>query len=208
MQKGARMKHIIFDVDGTLIDTSAVHMMGLKKALESVGIEKSLEDLLIYDGMPGAATLQALNIQKPQAVMEKWLDYVSCHREDFYVYQGIFTVLKVLSRAGLALSIVTSRTEKEIFQDPYMLELLPYFDQVISADQTERHKPNPAPILEALNRVNIDKKETVYIGDSIHDYKAASAAGIQFYKAEWGKKSFDGPKVKLDYPVAIIKALS
>lgn len=202
------MQHIIFDVDGTMIHTSHVNMQGLQYVLKKESIYKSIEDLMIYDGMTGQSTLSSFELEDRGKTLESWVEYVQAHKEEFYIYQGILTVLKVLSLAGLELSIVTSRTRREIDDDPYLLELLPYFTRVISADSTQKHKPNPEPLLFAINASEIDKVNTVYIGDSIHDYHASNQAGIDFYKAKWGNKDFNGPRVLLNTPVDIIKALS
>lgn len=185
------IKHVIFDVDGTLINTTTANMKGLSYALSLEGIDCDVDSLLKYDGMTGESTLEYFDLEDQAKVYDVWLQYVEEHLEEFEMFYGIETVLEVLHTARIPMYIVTSRTQHEINHDAELGRLLHYFKAVVSADETTKHKPNPDPLLHLLEAQAIVPEETIYIGDSIHDLKASDAAGIRFGKAKWGNKAFE-----------------
>jgi len=202
------IKNIIFDVDGTLIDTTHVNIKGLKKILADENINKCLDDLMDYDGLPGQKALELLGVNNIDRLHKNWVSYVNEHKEDFRIYYAIPSVLKLLC-SNYNLSLVTSRTRSEIVTDEKLIYLMKYFQGYVCSDDTIRHKPEPDPILEAIDRYGYNKEETIYIGDSHHDYKSASRSGIRFFKAEWGRKKFDvtEPHVCLKTPIDLIMYL-
>ena len=203
------IKNIIFDVDGTLINTTHVNMKGLQFALEKENIKKSLDELTHFDGLPSQVTLEQLQIKDIEVVQDIWHNYVENHVDEFTIYYAIPTVLKLLS-TNYNLSLVTSRNHQEIKYDKKLTHLMDYFEGFICYEDTKNHKPHPAPLIKAMNSFNYNHEETVYIGDSKYDYQAASSAGIKFLKAGWGKKDFTitSPHMNLKTPIDILMYLN
>jgi phosphoglycolate phosphatase-like HAD superfamily hydrolase len=88
--------------------------------------------------------------------------------------------------------IVTSKTKEEFLNDFVPFGLINYFKLVVCADDTEKHKPNPEPILKFIELSGADKSKTIYIGDTKYDMDCAFGAGIDFALALWGAKSSIG----------------
>ncbi|MCH4889268.1 HAD family hydrolase [Acidaminobacter sp. JC074] len=203
------IKNIIFDIDGTLINTTHVNMKGLQSVLEKEKIYKTIEELTDYDGLPSSVTLSQLKIDNLTEVEKKWHDYVQDHKDEFTIYYAIPTILKLLSK-DYKLSLVTSRNKKEVAYDKKLNHIMAYFDGLICYDDTKEHKPHPAPLLKAINQFDYKPEETIYIGDSIYDYQAATSAGIRFFKAAWGNKDFDlvAPNIHLKTPIDLLMYLN
>ena len=186
-------KTLIFDVDGTIIDTEFVMVSSLKKTLyEEKGIEMSEEDLHFILGIPGKEALKKIvEFEEVDELLLKWSANVLEFSEYAILFSGIDTVIQELFNQEVTLGIVTSKTNREMKDEFHHFDLNKYFDVIITASDTILHKPNPEPIQEAIDRLKVDKKEVIYIGDSIYDMKAAHACGVSFGLAKWGAKNIE-----------------
>lgn len=190
-------KNILFDVDGTLIDTTTANLSALQELLfQDRKTHYPLEELIPYEGIPGRDALKALGFSNNgfdnslDSALERWICLTKERAHTFQIYYGIVPVLNVLKRAGVKMGVVTSRTAYELHADSLMCRLMPYFISFVTADCTTEHKPSPEPILHALDITGFQAADTLYIGDTRHDYESATGAGITFIKAEWGEKNF------------------
>lgn len=205
-----KYKNIIFDVDGTLINTSTANLLSLQEVLLLDGkSDYSLEDLAQFDGIPGNYTLEQLGMDNIKEKQRLWIELTSHRKYMFEIYYGVHVMLKTLKKAGANLAIVTSRNKVEISSDPRLEELTQYFDIIVSADHTLKHKPDPEPLLYAIESGDYNVKETLYVGDSIYDFKAACAAQITFAKALWGLKEFEirAQDYAVKQPMELLKIL-
>ncbi|WP_265459628.1 HAD family hydrolase [Enterococcus sp. HY326] len=180
---------ILFDVDGTLIDTSNVMRKSLQEILKKEKqLEVSLEDLQYILGIPGRQALEnfTTNPQEIVALHEKWSKNVLNYLTEITVFPGITEAVKALHNKGVKLGIVTSKTRAGIATEFDQFGLSAYFDCVITATDTTFHKPHPEPILKALDLLNSKSEQTLFVGDSPQDIACAQAAGTKFALAEWG----------------------
>jgi N-acetyl-D-muramate 6-phosphate phosphatase len=175
----------IFDLDGTIIDSETIGLEALQAALKEIGINKTLEELRFSIGIPGLRTLEILEIGDIPTALHSWLEKQKPFMENVPIFPGITEVLEQLPN----LAIVTSQNRKELQAGFKKLRIAPYFKTVVCADDTEKHKPNPDPLLFALQLLKIKKHEAIYIGDSIYDMRCAKAAGVDFGVAAWGLTS-------------------
>ena len=179
--------HIVFDVDGTLIDTFYSNMQSLQDTLKDLtGEVHPLEELGRFFGIPGMETAVQLGLDDPAAALRQWEQTLQRYRHTDRVYDGIPELLETLSRAGLSLVVVTSRTRAEFDADFSILPIARYFRTTITASDTLRHKPEPDPLLEYIRRAGCDKEQVLFIGDSPFDMQCAAAAGVASGLAGWG----------------------
>ncbi len=99
---------------------------------------------------------------------------------------GMVDVLERLRAEGRRLGIVTAKRRETIELAFARLPLRDHFDVVVTSDDTERHKPDPEPILFALERLGAGPDEAAYVGDSPFDVAAARAAGVRAIAVTWG----------------------
>lgn len=186
-------KSVIFDVDGTLIDTEEVILTALQRVVkEELNEDKKLDELAFYFGLTDDITYDGLGIKNAERATDKWRKYIKDNSQLIKVYKDMEQTLKRLYDLNIYTGIVTSRTEQELINDLYPLKLQEYVKTIISADETEKHKPDPEPILKFIEVSKIDPSSAIYIGDTIYDMKCAKSAGIDFALALWGAKTTDG----------------
>lgn len=183
---------MIFDVDGTILDTEKAILKSLQKVLKEEGKDYQLEDLRFALGIPGIETLKKLNVTDLERVHPKWSETVLEFSHEVSVFQDLENVIKTLSESPVRTGIVTSKTKQELIDEFEPFGLSSFFEYTICASDTEKHKPHPEPLLACLDGLNANQDETIYIGDSIYDMQCAKSAGVKFALALWGSKTTEG----------------
>lgn len=180
------MKSIIFDVDGTLLSTESMYITALSETLKAHQIERSEAELHHVFGLPGPESLTYLKIPEPAMILADWIARLDDFRDSIFLYPEIFTMLEQLQKAQYKMGIVTSNTPAEFAAHQDRFEIEQFFTDFVFAGMTPQMKPAADPILLAMSNLVSDPKQTIYIGDSIHDMKAAHNAGVAFGMAGWG----------------------
>lgn len=195
--RAAMYKNIIFDIDGTILDTESAVLKSLQRvAAEELNKNMSFEELRFALGIPGEVTINKLGIKNSSSCLDKWDKYLKEYFHSVKVFDGIKNTLIRLKEMEISMGIVTSKTNEEFQSDFVPFELMNYFKIVVCADDTERHKPCPEPILKYIELSGADKSKTIYIGDTEYDMECAHSAGIDFALALWGAKSSKGINAK------------
>lgn len=184
------MKNFIFDVDGTLIDTIKMYMPAMQITLAKHGYDREYDELSRVFGITAIDALREVGVRDNdlQPIFKEWFALAYQNSDKVSVYAEIDDTLRQLkAHFGVKLVVATSKTNDEYvneFQPKF--SIAKYFDAHITADDTQKHKPEPEPILAGLAKINAAPDESMYIGDTINDLKAAHAAGIKFGSALWG----------------------
>jgi pyrophosphatase PpaX len=187
----------LFDLDGTLVDTTELilssheHTLGRHlrggcppRAAIVRTFGRSLRDTLREHAEADGAAEAA---QVAERMLQTYRDYQLAHQDRWIrPIPGVKDALGALSARGLALGMVTSKSRAAA-----RWALAKYgLDRILSVavfhEDTERHKPDPAPLFEAARRCGVPAGTTAYVGDSIHDIAAGRAAGMKTVAALWG----------------------
>lgn len=174
---------VLVDVDGTLINTKNIFYSSLNKTLKKYNISET-EDTTLF-GMSVDQVLRKLKIGHNNNLRDDWENLFSKMSIEAGFYENIIEMAKVLVARKIKIIIITSRGHSTVDPICDSSELSPYISGCIAAEDTKEHKPNPAPILKALSIYEIDAEKTLYIGDTLEDYKAALSASIPFALAGW-----------------------
>lgn len=198
--------YLLFDIDGTIIDTERAVISSLQKLLKvEKGIDYPANELSFVLGIPGSVALKQLNIANPEEAGQMWNEYMKEFYNDIRVFPNLEEIIKQLHDLKIKTGIVTSKTKQELIDDfdPFGLHI--YFDHIICADDTSKHKPDAEPIAKCLEMGKASPSETIYIGDTIYDMQCAQNAGVDFALALWGAKdSTLHAKIKLNQPKEIL----
>lgn len=185
-------QHYVFDVDGTLIDTEQVCLRALQKLLR-LHLKKNYdcEELRKTFGLPSERVLPLYGLPVSKELLEEWNIYYGDFIGAARLYEGAKELLAKLRECGSRLGIVTSRSEREVKNDPLLELLLPDFELVVTADCTTEHKPSPEPMRFYLQKAGAEPHQVLYVGDTPHDSRCAQGAGVDFALATWGAANTD-----------------
>ncbi|WP_155590941.1 HAD family hydrolase [Lysinibacillus cavernae] len=187
------LKAIIFDVDGTILDTEQAILQSLQRTLrEETQKDYTFEELRFALGIPGLDALQRLEVSNIETVHKKWSAAVLDFSQEVSVFANLAEIIQYLATKPVHLGIVTSKTKQEVVDEFDPFGLSDYFKQVVSASDTEKHKPHPEPLLKCLELLQVAPEEAIYIGDSKYDLQCAKQAGAKFALALWGAKTTNG----------------
>lgn len=203
-----KYKNILFDLDGTLLNTNKLIIESFKYTLKKhldINIDDS--DILKYFGEPLMVTLERFSKEKAKEMFSTYIAYnESIHDDMVEVFGDVESLLKEILKMGCKTAVVTSKRKALAERGLRLFDLLKYFDDVIALEDTEKHKPDPEPILEALSRLNAHKDEALMVGDSEFDIKCAKNAGVDSVFVSWSQAcDYQDKSIKPDY---IIKDLS
>lgn len=181
---------IIFDLDGTLVDSSGDITNALNFAIEPFGIEPVTVDKTI--GLVGEGLTRLVEKLlgeeraevKPQ-VMERFLDHYSGHLTDLTrPYPGVLEALELLR--GCRKAVISNKREhlsRRLLED---LGLAGYFEIIWGSDSADERKPSPKPIERMLALMGVSPAEALIVGDSTYDVQAGRAAGISTAAVSYG----------------------
>jgi pyrophosphatase PpaX len=198
-----RFSNVLFDLDGTVVDSGAILASMRHATREVLGRDYSDEELLQAVGGPGLeAQMSAL---APEHV-ERLVDVYRAHNEPLHdeleACAGMEDVLVRLREEGRRLGIVTAKRRSTVELAFDRVPLGHLFETIVGGDETERHKPDPEPLLLAAERLGADPAETAYVGDSPFDVRAAKAAGMFAVAVTWGR-IHDQARLEAEQPDAI-----
>lgn len=193
MQVFRDIQAVLFDLDGTLIDSApdlggAADKMRLDRGMPSLSAER-------YRPMAGAGARGMLHIafglspQDPDfdAMREEFFaNYERCMTHNTYAFDGVQEMLQTLEQRQLPWGVVTNKSQR--FTNP-LTRSMPLFASagaVVSGDTTPHAKPHPAPLLEAARRLGVDPGGCIYVGDDERDIEAGRAAGMRTVAATYG----------------------
>jgi pyrophosphatase PpaX len=184
-----RFPVVLFDLDGTLIDSGAMIIASMKHAAKAVlGREIPEQVLSAAVGGPGlVAQMEALDPARVDALVAAYREHNEPLHDELEAFWEVVEVLPRLREEGRRLGVVTAKRRATVdLAFDRLPELESNFDVVITSDDTERHKPAPDPILAALDRLDARPAEAAYVGDSPFDIRAAKAAGAYAVAVGWG----------------------
>ena len=178
------MKTILFDLDGTLIQSPKIILEAFRQTfalyLEDVKLEE--KELSNFLGQTLWKTFSAYTADE-QLTDKLVTHYRKISNEliemGLEAYPNAKETLIYLRAEGCKIGVVTSKLNEVATYHLEKTDLLDHIDLLIGHDDTEKHKPNPDPLLEAIKRFNSQKEDTIYIGDHENDIKAAKSAGIE-----------------------------
>ena len=183
-------KAYLFDLDGTLIDSVELILQSYRHTTKT-HLGKVLPDELWLAGM-GTPLLKQLGefSDEPEvieAMLSTYRAFNNKHHDDMVtVFPGAVAAVRTLSSWGVKLGVVTSKARSGAQRGLRVCGFGDLFPVLVGVDDVERPKPDPSPVLHAIEQMGVEPSETVFIGDSAHDMAAGRAAGVSTGAALWG----------------------
>jgi pyrophosphatase PpaX len=207
-----RFPVVLFDLDGTVIDSGAIILASMRHAAREVlGAEVPDEELMAAVGGPGLeAQMRALAPDRVDELVTVYRAHNEPLHDELACCAGMEEVLVRLKDEGRRLGIVTAKRRKTVELAFARLPIEHLFETVVGGDETEHHKPHPEPLLLALERLGARPEEAAYVGDAPFDVKAANAAGLYAVAVSWGgiharaRLEAEAPDALVDTPEALL----
>ncbi len=204
------MDTIIFDMDGTLIDSSKVISNSINFVRENIGLSKLPKDeILRYINTPH------INVAKYLYESEEFSQEQSRYFEEYYMqnctkdielYPKIDEVLKTLANENKKLAIATNAFSSYAIEMLKHLNIYDYFDVIMGVDNVKHPKPHPEMVLKIMENFNSSKEKTILIGDSQKDVLSAKGAGIKYILVNWGFSDYSEDVI--NEPIEILKRIN
>lgn len=198
-----KLKALLFDADGTLIDTHDIILTSMRHTLNDMhGYHYTDEELMHGVGTPLLEQMIALakgDEAKAETLVHDYREHNdSIHDDGIKAFPGAKEALERLKAAGYKMGVVTSKRHEMAEKGLELTGILGFFDFVIGSDDWPEHKPEPGPILHGCDLLGIPASESAYIGDSPYDIQAGNAAGCTTYAALWGM--FSEESLRAEHP--------
>lgn len=210
------VRAVLFDLDGTLLDTLPDLHEAANRMLAGAGLPPSSFDAVksyVGRGIPnlvkrcltGACGVEPTEAEWQTRVEEFRAHYRSTNGQNTRLYPGVIDTLQTLCDAGLPLACVTNKSAE--FSEPLLQQMgiAPYLKFTVSGDTLPHKKPHPAPLLHAFEKLGIAPADAVLIGDSGNDIAAARAAGCAVFCVPYGYN--EGVPVRAQDCDALIRTL-
>ena len=200
----SRSGPVLFDLDGTVIDTVELIRESHRHATRTVlGRELSDAELVANVGRPLIDQMRSFSPEHADELFATYREWNLAHTAELVRdYPGIPELLGDLRAAGRPLAIVTAKSGPVAQLAFDVLPLREYFEVVIASEDTDRHKPDPAPVLLALERLGAAAADATLVGDSPFDLESGLAAGTGAIGVTWG--FFDRELLEAVGPDAVV----
>lgn len=201
-------KYIVFDFDGTLLDTDQLIIDSWQAVFRRFRGKEADEELILSTfGETVVNTVKELFAdEKLEDVIEVYREYQYAHSAGAYkLYDGIKELLDELIERGYSLSIVTSRLANTSMQYLEEMGIKDKFDVIITANDVAEHKPEPGPLLAALEKLGAEREEAIMLGDTRFDIGCCKNAGVDSILVGWGRRGGKAPLGGLEPTYRIYK---
>ena len=184
-----RFRVVLFDLDGTLIDSGPIILASMQHAVRTV-LDRDIayEELAATVGGQGlVAQMAELGPGRVDELVEAYRAHNDPLHDTLETFDGMMEVLPRLRSTGARLGIVTAKRHRTVAlafaRFPWLAE---QFEVVVGHDDTELHKPDPEPVLHALEKLGVEPADAAYVGDSPFDIQAGKGAGTFAVAVGWG----------------------
>ena len=200
-----RFPVVLFDLDGTVVDSGGIILASMRHATREV-LGRDFGDAELMQAVGGPGLEAQMAVFAPERV-DELVQVYRAHNEPLHeeleACAGMEDVLVRLHASGHRLGVVTAKRRSTVELAFAQVPVAHLFETVVGGDETEKHKPDPEPLLLAAKRMRAEPAETAYVGDWPFDIRAAKAAGMYAVAVTWGR-IHDRERLEREEPDAIV----
>lgn len=184
------IKALLFDFDGTLLDTNELIILTFMNILEEkFPGQYSSKDCLKFIGPSLKETFDELTPGETEVMVEKYLEWNAAHHDELIKeYDAVVSTLEQLKEMGIRLVIVSTKRRVGIEKGLQAMGAMHLFEFYIGLDDVAFVKPHPEPVLLALEKLGLEKEDVIMIGDNSHDIEGGKNAGVRTAGVAWSLK--------------------
>lgn len=180
---------VLFDMDGTLIDTNALIHDSFVHTLKHYGLSFTDEEILTFNGPPLIDTFTNINPLLADQMVETYREHnIAQHDQYVTVFPTVKETLEELRQQGIKMAVVSAKMSLGVEQSLAFTDLRQYFDVVVSVDDVIKPKPHPEPVLKAIEQLGSSPETSLMVGDNSHDIESGNNAGVKTVGVSWSSK--------------------
>jgi pyrophosphatase PpaX len=183
---------VLFDLDGTIVDTNELIIGSFMYALKDNGLAPlTREEIIPHMGTTLQQQMRVFSgLEDVSGALEKsYRSYSNEHHDELVrPFPHVNETMEELSRRGIKLGIVTTKIRPTTIKALEMFDLLKYMDTIVTVNDVTEPKPHPEPVLTAVRNLGVDPRRTLMVGDSTVDIQSAKAAGVYAVGVSWSLK--------------------
>jgi HAD superfamily hydrolase (TIGR01509 family) len=209
------IRAIIFDMDGTLVDSIDTFHAIVKDAMECLGMELTSSREILFECLSQGKKISDIifppDLENRSVIVQRFRALaINAFKETFSqgaveLIDGVFRLFNGLRERGFSLAIVTSSMTEVVVPFLKAKNLHPYLNCVLGRTEVARLKPAPDPLLKCMEILNVEPCETIYVGDSVVDIQAGKAAGVWTVGVLTGTSDLN--RLKAEAPDAILHSV-
>ncbi|MEZ7171671.1 pyrophosphatase PpaX [Sporosarcina sp. OR05] len=186
----ANITTLLFDFDGTLLDTNELIIQSFEQVLNSrYPGQYTREDILPFMGPTLKESFDTVDADLSDVLIEEYRTWnLANHDQLVKEFDGVSETLQRLKENGMKMAIVSTKRNNMVMRGLQLMGLEDFFDTVIGLDDVQRPKPDPEPLLLALERLGSKPEEALMIGDNTHDIGGGKNAGVRTAGVAWSLK--------------------
>ncbi|MEN1967290.1 pyrophosphatase PpaX [Lentibacillus sp. N15] len=184
---------ILFDLDGTLIDTNELIIASFEHTFGHHGHAITREQAIEFIGPPLIESFASVvPEQQVPAMIETYREHNLLHHDSYVTaFPYVVETLEELKKRGLKLGIVTTKMRPTVDKGITLTSIESFFDTIITLDDVTHAKPHPEPVVQAMKRLDAQADSTIMVGDNSHDIEAGHHAGVLTAAVAWSLKGKD-----------------
>lgn len=184
---------VLFDLDGTLINTNELIIASFLHTLDTYYPNKyKRQDVLAFIGPSLRETFSSMDLERTEEMIQAYREFNHAHHDELVQeYETVYETVEQLAKQGYKLGIVTTKARKTVEMGLNLTKLHQFFDVIVTIDDVEHVKPHPEPIEKALRLLDADPATTLMVGDNHHDVLGGKNAGTKTAGVAWTIKGRD-----------------
>ncbi|TCP24885.1 pyrophosphatase PpaX [Scopulibacillus darangshiensis] len=184
------IKTLLFDLDGTLINTNELIIASFTHTLEHYYPGRfTRQDIIAFIGEPLEESFSRIDEERTDDMVAMYREHNHRMHDSLVTeFPHVYETLGILAEQGFKLGIVTTKRRKTVLMGLKLAKLEEFFDVVVTIDDVDNAKPHPEPVLRAMKALNADVTSTVMIGDSPYDIQSGKNANVLTVGVAWSIK--------------------
>ncbi|MFD2629138.1 pyrophosphatase PpaX [Oceanobacillus kapialis] len=183
------IRTILFDLDGTLIDTNELIIASFMHTFSHYGMSYTREEIIQFNGPPLADTFQRIAPDLGEKMIETYRAHnLAVHDSYVTAFPYVLETITALKEQGLQLGIVSTKMRKGVNMGLSLTGLDSFMDTIVTFDDVTHAKPHPEPVLKAVQELGANLETTLMVGDNYHDIESGKNAGVLTAGVAWSDK--------------------
>ena len=201
------IRAVLFDFDGTVANTNRLVLDSWQHTYRTLTGREA--DEAVIKATFGEPLPVSMEKAFPDTPTDEAIAVYRDHQKDIYeemieAFEGMPELMKALKEKGYLVAIVTSRMRNSTLIGLRKFGVMEDIDCIVTCEDTDKHKPDPEPVLIALERLSVSAEEALMVGDSMFDIKCARNAGVKSVLVEWAEAATEEDRNGPDAPEYII----